>query len=323
VADAKVDLGTQDEDAFMPDPDELTVAPKVPEPLKGPVPTGADEPTEPEDEDPKPKEGETLPDKDGGEGKDAAAKDAADDPDAKDDEGDDDWDKDRQAKDEEEARRGQSKAALRAENERLKAELGAAKSGKATGTDAKGKTDAKPDSGKAPEIADWEDLPETDDYNNTEIPGNKILNQLGREKVAMQRQVQELLDRDNAREAQRENEDNHQAYRSLLKTATKDAPTDRNEVNKRVKAEWKERGYTPEFYPDADQTLDIVKRIATEVRAERLQKDLEAARKGGKRPTATDTGKGGAPRIAVNPHRLEMDYDKALKQQRKAGLITY
>lgn len=300
-------LEFEESDSIMPDPETLTVAVHKAEPLRGP---GADasahsEPTnEPGQE---PGEDEPAPAKEPPKGK--GKKDA--------DADDDDWDPSRQAADEAEAKTGMSKADLKRRLEEVEtqlAELNGAKAeakGKASGAVA----DAKPEAPK------WEDLPEVDDYDGKPLPQNKALNAAMKavlvQNAALRDQVEEITGTVAEREELDVQRDNKDAYHALLRRHPLE---DRNEIDKRTKADWKKRGYTPDFYPKADQMGDLVGSHALNIENERLKRDLENARKRGGRGPAGDTGQGGR---RPNPRRpatvIEPDFEKAYRAQVRAG----
>ena len=310
---------TEFDDAIMPDLETLTVAEPEKKELKGPQPDTSEhsEPTNEPGQEPADAEEPEKTRTPKGKAKDAADDDAAD--------GREPWDKDRQRQDEQDARRGESKAELRERLAQTEARL-AALEGKAAGATREPEPEADEPGGKGkaamPELPKWEDLPETDDYDGRELPHNKQMNAFAKQMLARdearEAEMKELRGTVDAREEAATQAENRDAYRTMLRTIAPD-PAVRQEVDKRLHAVWEKRGYNDDYYPDYDQTEDIMGRIAERVENERLRKELAEARKRGYR-TAQDTGKGGrrpSPNRAASV--IEPNFERAAAQQIRRG----
>lgn len=312
-------------DPVMPDPYDMKVAPKVDEPITGPLPDGdasinTDEVeiVQPEDspaenaEDVKPdptgaedaakvKEPEPVED---------APEDTPADAEAEAEEGGDDWraqwDKGRQRDDEEDAKNGLSKSDLRAKVEELERSISTLQ--------AKG-AEKEPAIEQATDI---ELLPEADEYGE-KIDANIRHNKMARELQRLRADQQQLLSSEQLRV-------NKEAFFEIIDAATAKTPLLRNDLISMTRAEWKRRGYTTEYYPNAEQTADIVDSIRTRLLLDRAKQEVAKLRKGATvapevkaKKVVSDTAKGGRKPPREQPHVIELDFNKAVRKQKQRG----
>jgi hypothetical protein len=301
-----------DDDVRMPDPDELVVARVEAEPLLGPQPDAdpVAPPTSPGLEpghEPEPvtvpgtestteveEDGEpitTTVDKDEPEPDDWKAK----------------WNKSQQKDDEDDARKGMGKADLKAENERLKAEVAAARRAPAP-------TMTPP----VFESSEFVRLPEKDEFDES-IPANIAINAQQAQMQLLIKQSQQLVETQAAIDAQLAANANHSAFLEIIDMACEGNESIRNDLINGVKQTWAERGYDVNYYPNPEHTVDAVDAVAQRLINKRLREEKAAPPAKKKQVIKTDTATGGRRPGTPTTHVIEPDFHKAIKRMTAAG----
>ena len=159
------------------------------------------------------------------------------------------------------------------------------------------------------EVVEPVELPVLDDYSDMAAVAKHI-----KAARAENAELREML----------EQRDNKDAYNELLTNVCKlpgVGEEQRNIIDGRMKAAFKERGYGPGNYPSPEQTEDLATRFAQELVIESLKTKPGKTKAAPKSKAAPDTGKGGKP-ASVDYDSLVGSGDPADVAKKMAGLAT-